>query len=172
MSEIADTAQVTKGALYHHFASKEALYLEMMLVDFEQKRELMHAAVVQNGSCYDRLYSLTMSFLDLPDEKRRLMKLVRRDINIFKNPIRNQLVRAYQAALPNQVEAIIHDGIEADEIAAGDARLLAWHFVAMVEVILTDYAQQLLGDKNQMANYVIDLFFAGAGKKLTGEVGD
>ena len=166
MAEIADTAEVTKGALYHHFASKEALYLEMMLVHLEEKRDLLHAAVVHNGSCRDRLYHLTTSFLNLPDEKRQLMKLVRRDINIFKNPTREQLVRAYQAALPNQIETIIYDGIETGEITARDARLLAWHFVAMVEVVLTEYAQQLLGDKTQMATYVLDLFFNGTGKKV------
>lgn len=164
MSEIADAAQVTKGALYHHFESKEALYLAMMLADLEEKRVLLRAAVEQEGNCWERLYTLTMSFLNLSAEKRQLMRLVRRDINIFKNPIRNQLVRAYQAALPNQVEAIIGDGIDNGEVAEGDARLLAWHYTAMVEVMLSDYAQRLLGDQEQMANYVLGLFFNGAGK--------
>ena len=30
MEDIAEAAGVTKGALYHHFASKEALYVAMM----------------------------------------------------------------------------------------------------------------------------------------------
>ena len=32
------------------------------------------------------------------------MKLVRRDVNIFEEPTRTELVRAYQRALPEQVE--------------------------------------------------------------------
>ena len=38
MEEIAEAAGVTKGALYHHFASKEALCLEMMHADLQEKR--------------------------------------------------------------------------------------------------------------------------------------
>ncbi len=162
MAEIADAARVTKGALYHHFDSKEALYAAMMLVDLEAKKQLMHAAVERQGTCRARLYDLTMAFLDLSHDKRQLMKLVRRDINIFKNPVRDQLIRAYQAALPEQVELIILDGMRAGELTDGDARLLAWQYVAMVEVMLSRYVQNLLGNQQQAAGYVLNLFFNGA----------
>lgn len=162
MADIAEAAQVTKGALYHHFASKEALYLEMMLADLQGKQALMQAAVASEGTCQERLYRLTLNFLNLSPEQQAMMKLVRRDINIFKSPTRDKLVRAYQAALPEQVEAIIRDGIEANELAAGDPRLLSWCYVGLVEVVLSRYAQNLLGDKQAIAEYVLNLFFHGA----------
>jgi AcrR family transcriptional regulator len=164
MADIAVAAEVTKGALYHHFAGKEALYLAMMLAEMAEKQALMTETVDSKGSCYERLYRLTLNFFNLPDEKRKIMKLVRRDINIFKDPMRNSLIRAYQAALPNQVETIIRDGIEAGELIEADPRLLAWQYVAMVEVVLTDYAQQTLGNREDMADYVLSLFFKGAGQ--------
>jgi AcrR family transcriptional regulator len=163
MADIAVEAEVTKGALYHHFASKEALYLAMMLAEMAEKQALMAEAVASQGSCCERLHRLTLNFFNLPDEKRKIMKLVRRDINIFKDPMRNSLIRAYQAALPNQVETIIRDGIETGELTEADPRLLAWQYVAMVEVVLTDYAQQTLGNREDMADYVLSLFFKGAG---------
>lgn len=165
MADIALAADVTKGALYHHFESKEALYLALMLAEMAEKQALMAEAVASPGSCRERLHRLTLNFFNLPDEKRTLMKLVRRDINIFKDPVRNKLVRAYQAALPNQVEAIIRDGIRAGELIEADPRLLAWQYVAMVEVVLTDYARQALGSQDYMAEYVLNLFFCGAGQK-------
>ncbi|MBI4772178.1 MAG: TetR/AcrR family transcriptional regulator [Chloroflexi bacterium] len=174
MVEIAETAQVTKGALYHHFASKEALYLAMMHADLQEKQALMHQAVESAGSCRERLRRLTMSFLELPPEVRDLMKLVRRDVNVFRDPIRNQLVRAYQAALPEQVQAIIGDGLRDGELAPdspnrglapADARLLAWQYVAMVEVTLSRYAGEVFGDNERMADFVIGLFFEGAGRR-------
>ena len=164
MADIAVVAEVTKGALYHHFASKEALYLAMMLAEMAEKQALMAEAVASQGNCCERLYRLTLNFFNLPDEKRKIMKLVRRDINIFKDPMRNSLIRAYQAALPDQVETIIRDGIEAGELTGDDPRLLAWQYVAMVEVVLTDYAQQTLGKREYMADYVLSLFFKGAGQ--------
>ena len=136
----------------------------MMLAEMAEKQALMAEAVASRGSCRERLHCLTLNFFNLPDEKRKIMKLVRRDINIFKDPMRNTLIRAYQAALPNQVETIIQDGIEAGELIEADPRLLAWQYVAMVEVVLTDYAQQTLGNREDMADYVLSLFFKGAGQ--------
>jgi AcrR family transcriptional regulator len=163
MSEIAEAANVTKGALYHHFNSKEDLYVGMMLSDLAEKQSLLGEVTTLTGSCQERLSQLTINYLNLPHEQRELIRLVRRDINIFKDPIRQQLIRAYQAALPEQVEKIIREGIEAGELAETDARLLAWQYVAMVEVLLSSYAQSVLGSSaSRLAEYVLDLFFNGA----------
>ncbi len=170
MDEIARAAGVTKGALYHHFASKQALYLEMMHADLQEKRDLFRLAVERPGSCRARLSRLTEHFLDLPPEKRDLIKLVRRDINIFKDPQREKLVRAYQAALPEQIEAVLREGIEEGELAPTDARLLSWMYVAMVEVLLTHYAATLFEDDEAMLEAVLDLFFAGAGQAAESSV--
>lgn len=166
MLDIAEAAQVTKGALYHHFANKEALYVAMMLTYLQEKQVLLQSAVASDGPCRERLRHLTLNFLSLPSEEQEMMKLVRRDINIFKDPIRDKLIRAYQAALPEQVEAIIRDGIREGELVDTDPRLLAWEYVAIVEVVLSRYAQGVLGNHNHLADYVLNLFFNGV--KATG----
>lgn len=164
MDDIAEAAGVTKGALYHHFANKEALYAAMMRTVLEEKQALFRAAVESNGTCRERLLRFTQIFLELPREKRDLIKLVRRDINIFKDPIRDQLVRAYQAALPEQIEIIIRDGIQNGELAPADPRLLSWLHVAMVEVILTRYTENTLQSHAERLDFVTNLFFNGASK--------
>lgn len=165
MSGIASVADVTKGALYYHFKNKEALYLAMMRLYLEKIADLMQQAVHKEGTCEERLYDLTLSFFKLPEHQQNLMRLVRRDVNIFRNPEREELVRAYQAALPEQVEHIIGDGIREGELKTGDSRILAWEHVAMVEVVLSPYARGVLGTPEKMCDYVIDLFLAGARKK-------
>lgn len=162
MSEIASAANVTKGALYYHFKNKEALYLAMMRRYFQEIERLMQQAVEKEGTCKQRLYHLTLSFFKLPAQQQHLMRLVRRDVNIFRNPEREELVRAYQAALPEQVERIIGDGIRDGELKAGDIRILAWEHIAMVEVVLAPYARGVLGTPEKMCDYVIGLFFEGA----------
>lgn len=162
VTEIAEKADVTKGALYHHFSSKEDVYLTMLYTDLGEKRQLLHEAVEMKASCRTRLRRLTEVFLELPREKRDLIKLVRRDINIFKNPIRQKLIRAYQETLPKQIESIISDGIASGEIAPADPRLLSWLYVGMVEVTLSPYSQQILGDDQVLLDYVLDMFFHGA----------
>ena len=162
VTEIADKAEVTKGALYHHFSSKEDVYLTMLYTDLEEKRQLLNEAVEMIADCRTRLRGLTEIFLDLPREKRDLIKLVRRDINIFKNPTRQKLIRAYQETLPKQIERILKDGIARGELAPSDPRLLSWLYVGMVEVTLSPYSQQILGDNQTLLDYVLDMFFNGA----------
>lgn len=159
---IARAADVTKGGLYHHFPSKEQLYLSMMLGDLENKHRLFQGAVGMEGTCRERLARLTRNFLDLPDDESGLMRLVRRDINTFTGEDRERLVRAYQRALPEQVEAIVRDGIRDGELAPTDARLLSWFYVALVEIVLGDYAAGLLGDAESRLDHVLGLFFEGA----------
>jgi len=163
MEDIAEAAGVTKGAAYHHFANKESLYVAMMQSALEEHYALFQTAVASHGTCRERLIRLTRVFLELPREKRDVMKLVRRDINIFKDPVRDQLVRAYQSALPEQIEVIMRDGIRDGELAPVDARLLSWLYVAIVEVILTPYAERVLEDQQEMLDFVIRLFFSGTG---------
>jgi AcrR family transcriptional regulator len=162
VTEIAAEADVTKGALYHHFPSKEAVYLTMIHTDLEEKRHMLHEAVEMEGDCRSRLRRLTEIFLELPEGKRDLIKLVRRDINIFKYPARNRLIRAYQAALPEQIESILIDGLENGELVPADSRVLSWLYVGMVEVTLTAYAQKILGGNQMLLDYVLNFFFNGA----------
>lgn len=172
MADIAEAAEVTKGALYHHFPGKEALYLAMMHGFLEQTREHLLTAVQSGGSARERLHRFALLFLELPAERQALMRLVRRDINIFQDPERERLIRAYQAAVPELAEAIIRDGIINGEIQEQDARLLAWEHVALVEVVLRPYAQNVLGGPEAVATFVTDLFFDGVARKETKRLGD
>jgi AcrR family transcriptional regulator len=165
---IARAANVTKGGLYHHFPSKSQLYISMMLGDLDRKHHLFRRSVDSSGSCRERLARLTRDFLELPDEERELTRLVRRDINTFAGDERDRLVRAYQRALPEQIEAIINDGIKDGELNPGDPRILSWSYVALVEVVIGPYADRALGGTGTRLDHVLDLFFDGAAAKTTG----
>ena len=169
MAAIARTAEVTKGAIYHHIDSKEELYLRMMTRYLDRLQLHLQRAVDAAGTARQRLLQLTTLYLEMPLDEQRAVQLVRRDSNRFTGAAREQLVAAYQNALPNQIESIIADGIAAGEIGAGDARLLAWHYVAIVEVSLSAYARQQFGSPGAMATWLTDMFLDGAGvMTLTG----
>lgn len=163
MQDIAARVDMSKGALYHHFGSKEELFVSMMLCDLSAKSVLFSRWANNTGPARSRLRDLTRDYFELSPVKRRLIQLVRRDINHFSGENRDSIVRAYQAALPDQIERIIEDGIEDGDIAPGDSRLLAWSFIALVEVILTQYAESVLHEKESMIDHVLNLFFSGVG---------
>lgn len=169
VSQIAAAAALTKGAVYHYFPSKEQLYLGMLYSDFEEKSRLYRREAIEfKGSCADRLRHLTGAFLSLPERKRKLIGLVRRDIDIFPPKVRAELIHAYQRALPELVEDIVRDGIRDGEIIPCDPRLLAWHFVAAVEVVLTPDADQRFACDDDKLNYVLALFLDGCSRTRKG----
>lgn len=161
MSDIAQEAGITKGAIYHHFASKQQLFISMMVRYLNNLHDILQKAVDTIGTADERLRLLTQLYLETPTQDQRVIQLVRRDSNRFIGEERETLVRAYQRALPDQIAAIISDGIQSGEIKAGDVRLLAWQYVAIVEVSLSDYARQRFDSPAKMANYLTNIFFDG-----------
>lgn len=161
MSDIAQEAGITKGAIYHHFTSKQQLFIRMMVRYLDNLHDLLHAAVDTSGTAHERLQQLTQTYLETPVQDQQVIQLVRRDGNRFAGEERATLIRAYQRALPDQIETIIYDGIQNGEVAAGDVRLLAWQYVAIVEVSLSDYARQRFDSAPKMATYLTNIFFDG-----------
>ena len=163
MRDIAEAAEVTTGALYHYFPGKEQLYIDMMLAYFSRVRQASLEATPPTGDIRTRLRLLTRGYLALPPEQRRMMELIRRDINVFKGRTREGLVRAYQATVPDLVETVVRQGIENGELQPRDVRWLSWAYVAIVETTLAEYAEQKLGDIDVRLEAALDLFLDGAG---------
>ena len=61
----------------------------------------------------------------------------------------------------SSIEGIIQDGINSGELQEIDARLLSWQLVALVEVTLRPYSRRILGNTQQMSDFVITMFFDG-----------
>ncbi len=163
LREIAEAAGVTKGALYHHFATKEELYLATIYRCLNEVKETTEASRENSRgeSCRDRIYISLSNFLRLDPETLAIMRSIRRNINVFEEPVRTELIRKYQSALPEQIESIFSEGMANGEIISSDARLLSWQHVAMVEVSLHDYGRHLLGGPEEMAASIVTLIFDG-----------
>jgi hypothetical protein len=117
----------------------------------------------QHESCRDQLQKSLASFLSLSPETRAVMRSIRRNLNIFDDAMRKELIRAYQEALSEQIEALLRAGMESGEVIAMDARLLSWQHVAVVEVTLYEYDRGRMGGPDEIAASIVSLFFDGIG---------
>ena len=162
MRDIAEAAEVTTGALYHHFPGKEQLYYQMVTAYLDRVRQASLAAIPPDGNCREKLRWLTCVFLALPPAQRGLMNLVRRDNHIFQGRTREGIIRAYQATVPDLVAGVVREAIDRGELKRRDARWLAWAYVAIVETTLADYAVKNLGATDERLDAALDLFLEGA----------
>ena len=160
MNDVAREAHLTKGAVYHQFDGKEEVYVAMLLSELAEQGGRFAAALESGKSTRESLRNLVTYFLLLSPAEHKVMTLLRRDINLFKDPVRSQLIHAYQQALPECVERTLQAGAARGEIKQHDARLLAWQFVALVDVMLNDYARSLFSPEARV-DYVLNLFFCG-----------
>jgi AcrR family transcriptional regulator len=163
LREITEAAGVTKGALYHHFASKDELFSRTIHRCLEEVKETIQLTVneYQNESCRVQLQQALTSFLKLHPDTRAVMRSLRRNLDLLEEPMRSDLIQAYQHALPEQLEALLANGIAKGEIIPMDARLLSWQHVAVVEVTLYEFDRGLLGGPEDMAASIVNLFFKG-----------
>jgi AcrR family transcriptional regulator len=161
MRDIARAAEVSTGALYHHFPSKEKLYYAMLTAYMARTKQATLDATPKDGSCRERLRALTRVYLGMRPNQRGVMRLVRRDLNVFDGRTREGMVRAYQDAVPDLVEQVLADAIKKSEIKPLDARWLAWAYVAIIETMLTEYAQKRLGNVDARLDGALDLFLEG-----------
>ena len=163
LKDIASEAGVTKGALYHHFSTKEDLYLNMMLHYLGQLEEETRTKVTNSKGqpCLDRLYDSLSGFLQLPEETIAVIRLVRRDSSIFQQNVRQQIIETYQAALPDFLETVFSEAMANGEIIKADARLLTWQYIALVEVSMHPYGRKALGDTKSLAQFIATNFLKG-----------
>lgn len=162
MRDIAAAAEVSTGALYHHFPGKEQLYYAMLTAYMTRVKMASLAAIPDGKPCRERLRALTCVYLSMRPAQRSLMRLVRRDLNVFQGKLRQGIVRAYQDAVPDLVERVLADAMKNKEIRTADPRWLAWAYVAIVETTLGEYAQSHLGTVDDRLDAALDLFLDGA----------
>src|SRR5690242_17820194 len=69
INDIVTHARVSKGAVYHHFANKEDVYLTMMYHYLAEVQKItQHSTDTSTGSCRERLRHSVFSFLEIPEE--------------------------------------------------------------------------------------------------------
>jgi AcrR family transcriptional regulator len=66
MQQIADAAAVNKATLYHHFADKEALFVEVLRQEFDHVHEQLNAMVPDHGSLRSQLVLVANRMLTNP----------------------------------------------------------------------------------------------------------
>ena len=87
LEEIAAMAGFTKGAMYFHFASKDALFLELLSLGLQQQTDEINTLIEVAATSPERLRLEFRAWLDLFDENPIMPLLgVELQITVRRNP--------------------------------------------------------------------------------------
>ncbi len=130
LSEIAAAAGLRKSSLYHHFATKEALYIAVLEKLSGDIRDLFIAVQQEAGSYSQRLEQVTNRVFDYLENNVEAAQILARDM-LNEGPfMRQQGRQAFRETLTLGA-AFLEEGMNAGEFRPQDAKQLILSLVGL-----------------------------------------
>lgn len=162
MREIAEELGVSKPALYHHFADKQALLLAVLLAAIEEAGAIVERAASRRGGVRDKVRTLLEGIIRDRRRQRSAMRLAEREAVHLADETRARMLAMYRQEFLLPVETLLKSGQDAGELtASADTAWLAHALLALAQPLLSVDAS----NAEQQVNATLDLFFEGAGRR-------
>jgi TetR/AcrR family acrAB operon transcriptional repressor len=123
LDDIADEANVTRGAIYHHFGGKLELYNALLAERFARANRVWEEAIETGGTPLQilrRLIVTALQYLEEDADYRAVQELV-----MFKSPIIPELEEGIrtkqlgQRAFIDYLAGLVEQGVDAGEVRPG-----------------------------------------------------
>ena len=162
MEAVSAAAGITKGTLYHHFASKEALVTTMLHGVLDREREITQNALAQITDARGQLEAMAHLGFSRQQHTQRIMAMVA-DAQRFLPPhLWQELFSRFMSEAHAPLEEIMEFGIERGEFEPHDTTFSAWAFMGLLAQ-LSD--PQIAQTKPDMARELVNFVLHGIGKK-------
>jgi AcrR family transcriptional regulator len=160
LTDIADATGLTRPALYHYFANKEALLAGLVSdLTLAPGEELAKLRSSRGKSAVDRLHAMAFdTALRHAAQPERFRVLVRSDAELpaeLAEPYLNGRRRVLA-----EFSAVIEQGIANDELRPVDARTAALGIIGMCTWVAWWYRPTTVGDEREVATALADMTIA------------
>jgi len=116
MNDIAARAQVSKGNIFHHFSSKQSLYLEVVRAACADSVERLEELGAGSGAFAERLADYTASLLQSMFEHSTVQRLILRELLRAGEQQAKELAEKVFGDKFARLVAILHAGQERGEL--------------------------------------------------------
>jgi TetR/AcrR family transcriptional regulator, acrAB operon repressor len=167
LENIAQAAEVTRGAIYHHFGSKEELYIALVTERSAGVNQLAEEIIGKGGTALEILRRLLIGlfeYLNENDEYRALLELAVSNMGLTEGleSIRDDTVMG-RRQLADLFQEILSQGMEAGDIRSDlSARSAAWNLVSYMNgmglIVIQDPGALSLREDGES---LVDTFFRG-----------
>lgn len=161
MREIAMACDLSKPAIYHHFASKEHLYMEVLQREVDRFLQALDEAAAQPGTTTERLQAVVRRYLNLLRQKLSLLRLVLRDVGMVEEHLQEALFQR-RGSLIRPIRQLLEEGVERGEFRPVNPTLAALSLMGTMNVFIT--RSVLLPDVQTGEDeilHTVDLFLNG-----------
>lgn len=160
MQQIADAASIHKATLYHHFASKEALFSAVVVLAFSEMHEEVEGVIAAGGTAAHQLVQVACQvFARTQSDFGRLMTDAQENIAAEQ---RKELMRG-RSFPQTLLRQIVAEGVRTGELPAVDEELSVSMFIGLVwGQIWVRKLDQVEGPLDErLATTLVDILFAG-----------
>ena len=164
LDEIARTAKVGKGTIYHYFKDKEDLFFQVATSGFDELCELLKQKVPNNTSFSEKLLSVCKHISRFFSARRQLLQMMQTEASLVywrKGRIRQRWLDK-RKVLVDTLADMFAEGIDAGVIRSDiPTEVLATFLIGMLRTRardLMDVPENVKSDK-----LLVDMFMNGAG---------
>lgn len=138
--EIVSTAGVTKGALYHYFASKDDLLWESYARLLRQQSEHLAVIAAREGTATERLRAAAADVVATTLDNMDDATVFARNLHLL-GPDTREVVRAGRREYRDAFEELIHEGVEQGEFRQDlNLSLLVYNFFGSIMYLTVWYS--------------------------------
>ena len=169
--EIIERAGVTRPVLYYYFKNKEDLFCRLVETSFAELDADLDRVIQAPGSCRSKLKSVMSTTFARAEESVGIVRLLLQAV--FASPaegLRLDMTKMVEGRL-DRLARIMQEGLDAGELAGGDAQSLALVFVGIMDMhIMAKMHRPKAVLAPDLADYLVALFIQGAGGGVTNKM--
>jgi len=137
--DIVQACGLSNAALYYHFESKQALFLEMFRDYVATVVQRLIASDTGVGLCRERLARVALAYAQIIIESQTESQIIARDVLEFNNEEDRQLIHATQGKIIATFGGILQQGIASGQVRNIDPEQMSMMLLGMINTLAIHY---------------------------------
>ncbi len=134
MRAIASAAGVSIGAIYHHFRSKDEVFLAILREEYERRRRAVEELKVKGVAPREMVRRVAKLHFELLDLHRDSVRILSQPLPREHPRLRGQL-EALEEEFAGHVAGLLEEGMEAGEVRGCHAWTAAYALLGMAKAV-------------------------------------